>query len=192
MSWRDAQGLEEQYGCCGRKLFYCSKLVLLNDGDDDKEETFGEYVPSTKQLKKIRRQVEMPKNKDPIVMTMETFSPWYWWIILGLISLWLHRCSSVTHPSNYGAWLNSFIIHFPLITYHSHNESQVLSYCHPFLLLHMTPFPVLHHHISHGCLSCLQLTEAVHHDSFLTHFWLTLFSMLVEYSGNDIIITLSA
>ena len=56
-------------------MFYCSKLALLNDDDNDEEETFGEYVQSTKQLKKIRRQVEMPKKKDPIVMTTKTFSP---------------------------------------------------------------------------------------------------------------------
>ena len=32
----------------------------------------------------------------------------------------------------------------------------------------MTPFPVLHHHFSHGC--AIVLTEAACHDSFLTHF----------------------
>ena len=69
MSWRDAWGLEEWHGCCGRKSFYYSKLALLNDDDDDEEETFGEFVQSTKQLKKIRRWVEMPKKKDSIVMT---------------------------------------------------------------------------------------------------------------------------
>ena len=42
----------------------------------------------------------------------------------------------------------------------------------------------------HGCT--IVLTEAAHHDSFLTHFWLTLFSMLVEYSRNDVVIALSA
>ena len=52
--------MEEQRGCCGRKSFYCSKHALLNDDDD--EETFGEYIESTKQLKKIRRQEEMPKQ----------------------------------------------------------------------------------------------------------------------------------
>ena len=67
--------LEERYGCCGKKSFYCSKLALLNDDGDDKEETFGEYVQSTKQLKKIRRQVEMLKKKDPIIMTTEAFPP---------------------------------------------------------------------------------------------------------------------
>ena len=86
MSWRDAWGLEEWHGCCGRKLFYCSKLALLNDDDDDKEETLGEYVQSTKQLKKIRSWVEMPKRKDSMDITTETFSPWFWWIILWLIS----------------------------------------------------------------------------------------------------------
>ena len=39
--------------------------MLLNDDDDDDDETFGEYVKSTKQLKKIRRQEEMPKRRIP-------------------------------------------------------------------------------------------------------------------------------
>ena len=54
-----------------KEIVYCSKLVLLNDDNDDKDETSGEYVQSTKQLKKIRRRVEMPKKKDSIVMTTE-------------------------------------------------------------------------------------------------------------------------
>ena len=49
--------------------------MLLNDDDDDDEETFGEYVKSTKQLKKIRRQEEMPKKKDPMEMTAKMFFP---------------------------------------------------------------------------------------------------------------------
>ena len=49
--------------------------MLLNDDNDDKEETLGEYIQSTKQLKKIRRQVEMPIKKDPIVMTTEMSFP---------------------------------------------------------------------------------------------------------------------
>ena len=52
-------------------MFYCSKLALLNDDNDDEEETFGEYIQSTKQLKKIRRRIEMPKKTDSIGMTAE-------------------------------------------------------------------------------------------------------------------------
>ena len=82
-------------------------------------------------------------------------------------------------------WLNSFIALFPHISYHSQDESNVLPYCHPILLLWLL-FLVA----SSFCHSCtVVLTEAVCHDSFLTHFWLTLFSMLVEYSGNDVVIT---
>ena len=33
--------------------------MLLNDDNNDEEETLGEYVQSTKQLKKIRRRVEI-------------------------------------------------------------------------------------------------------------------------------------
>ena len=58
-------GHNKQCGCCGRKSFYCSKHVLLNDDNNDDEETFEEYVKSTKQLKKIRRQEEMPKKRIP-------------------------------------------------------------------------------------------------------------------------------
>ena len=47
--------------------------MLLNDDDNDNEETFGEYLESTKQLKKIRRRVEMLKKKDSIEMTAEMF-----------------------------------------------------------------------------------------------------------------------
>ena len=57
MSWRDARGLEEWHGCYGRKSFYCSEPALLNDDDNDKEETLGEYVQSTKQLKKIGNEL---------------------------------------------------------------------------------------------------------------------------------------
>ena len=63
MSQRDAQGLAGRHGCCGRKSFYCSEPAFLNDDDDDEEETLGEYVQSTKQLKKIRRQVEMLRKE---------------------------------------------------------------------------------------------------------------------------------
>ena len=49
--------------------------MLLNDDDNDKEETFAEFVQSTKQLKKSRRRVEMPKKKDSIVMTAEMLFP---------------------------------------------------------------------------------------------------------------------
>ena len=49
--------------------------------------------------------------------------------------LWPNRHSFVTHSSNSGAWLNSFVIFFPQISYHSHDESEALSYCHPLLLL---------------------------------------------------------
>ena len=85
-------------------------------------------------------------------------------------------------------WLNSFATLFPYISYHSHDESNVLSYCHPFLLLWL--LFLCASSFLHGC--AIVLTEAAHHDSFLTQFWLTLFSMLVEYSGNDVIIASSA
>ena len=189
MSWWDAWGLEEQQGCCGRKLFYCSKLALLNDDDNDNDETFGEYVKSTKQLKKIRRWEEMPKRRIPWKWQPRHFSPWYWWIFLWLIFLWLNRRSFMTHSSNSGA-MTQLICH-PLSPY-------ILSFTRwvkgPLLLSSiftlMTPFPVLHHHFSHGC--AIVLTEAACHDSFLTHVWLTLFSMLVEYSGNNIAIASTA
>ena len=134
MSWWDAWGLEEQHGCCGRKSFYCSEHALLNDDDNDNEETFGEYVESTKQLKNIRRQEEMPKRRIPWKWQLRHFSPWYWWVFLWLISLWLNRCSFMTHLI-LAQWLNSFVTLFPHISYHSHDESNVLPYCHPFLLL---------------------------------------------------------
>ena len=36
---------------------------VSNDDNDDEEETLGEYIQSTKQLKKIRRQVEVPRKE---------------------------------------------------------------------------------------------------------------------------------
>ena len=49
--------------------------MLLNDDDNDDEETFGEYVKSTKQLRKIRRQEEMLKRRIPWIMTTKMFFP---------------------------------------------------------------------------------------------------------------------
>ena len=123
-------------------------------------------------------------------MTTETFSPWSWWIILWLTSF-------VTYITDIPLWLTHIIWHTTQLIHHLFS-SYILTYTQwvwgPLLLSSiftlMTPFPVLHHHFSHGCT--IVLTEAACHDSFLTHFWLTLFSMLVEYSGNDIIIALSA
>ena len=170
MSWRDAQGLEEWHGCCGRKLFYCSKLALLNDDDNDEEETFGEYVQSSKQLKKLRSWVEMPKRKDSMDTTTETFSPWFWWIFPWLISVWLHRRSSMTHSSNSGAWLNSFVIPFPHLSYQSHDESKDFSYCHPILLLFLccvNVFPM-------AALLCLQRLRV------MTHTWLIFWHIILH------------
>ena len=163
MSWSDAQGLEEQHGCCGKKSFYCSEPALLNDDDNDEEETLGEYVQSAKQLKKIRRWVEMPNKKDPMDTITRTSFPL---ILMGFSMTHSHmtnRHSSIS--SNSGTWFNSFINLFPLITYHSHDESQVLSYCHPFLLLGLLflcciiNFPM-------AVLLCLLRLR------IMTHFWL--------------------
>ena len=96
MFWWDVWGLGEQCGCCGRKLFYCSKLVLLNDDNDD---TFGEYIKIPKQLKKIRRQEEMPKRRIPWKWQPWCFPPWYWWIFLWLIFLWLKSQQLFFHDS---------------------------------------------------------------------------------------------
>ena len=40
-----------------KEIVYCSEPALLNDDDDDKEEALGEYVQSTKQLKKIGNEL---------------------------------------------------------------------------------------------------------------------------------------
>ena len=85
-------------------------------------------------------------------------------------------------------WLNSFVTLFPHISYHSHDESNDLS-----IVIHFysyDSFSCVASSFFHGCT--IVLTEAARHDSFLTHFWLTSFSMLVEYSGNNIVITSSA
>ena len=75
MSWRDARGLEEQHGCCGRNLFCCSEPALLNDDDDDEEETLGEYIGSTKQLKKIGNELRCQEKKVPMDMIIEMSFP---------------------------------------------------------------------------------------------------------------------
>ena len=80
-------------------------------------------------------------------------------------------------------WLNSLVTLFLHISYHTHDESNVLPYCHPFLLLWLLflcciiILPWLRY-CAYWCASWLIS------DSFLTHIIL-----LVEYSGNDIIIT---
>ena len=62
-------------------------------------------------------------------------------------------------------WLNSFITLVPHISYHSHDESNVLPYCHPFLLLWLLflcciiIFPM-------AVLLCLLRLH------IMTHFWL--------------------
>ena len=40
--------------------------MLLNDGDYDEEETLGEYIQSTKQLKKIGNELRCREKKDPM------------------------------------------------------------------------------------------------------------------------------
>ena len=163
MSWWDAWGLEEQCDFCGRKSFYCSKHALLNDDDNDNEETFGEYVESTKQLKKIRRRDKMPKRRIPWKWQPRHFSPWYWWIFLWLIFL----------------WLNSFITLFPHISYHSHDDSNVLPHCHPFYCIII--FPWLHYCAYWGCTSWLIS------DSFLTHIILHAGRIFWQWCHNCII-----
>ena len=53
----------EQLGCYGRKSFYCSEPALLNDDNDDEEETLGEYVQSMKQLKKIGSELRCQEQE---------------------------------------------------------------------------------------------------------------------------------
>ena len=66
-------------------------------------------------------------------------------------------------------WFNSFVTLFPHISYHSHDESNVLPYCHPFLLLWLLFLcciiisPWLRYCAYWGCVSWLIS------DSFLTH-----------------------
>ena len=66
-------------------------------------------------------------------------------------------------------WLNSLITLFPHISYHSHNESNDLSYCHPIILLWLLflcciiILPWLRYCAYWGCTSWLIS------DSFLTH-----------------------
>ena len=152
----------------GRAVWLLWKEIILlfkacND-DNDNEETFGEYVKSTKQLKKIRRQ-EMLKRRIPWKWQPRCFSPWYWWIFLQLIVLWLNRHSFMTHSSNSGTMTQ--LIHHPLSPY-------ILSFtwwvnCPPLLssiFTLMTPFPVLHHHFSMAVLLCLLRLH------IMTHFWL--------------------
>ena len=69
MSWRDARELAEWHGCYRRKSFYCSEPALLNDDNDDEEETLGEYVQSTKTAEEDRKRIEMPRTRR---------IPWNW------------------------------------------------------------------------------------------------------------------
>ena len=84
-------------------------------------------------------------------------------------------------------WLNSFITLFPHISYHSHDESNVLPYCHPFLLLwHLflcciIVFPWLRYCAYWGCASWLIS------DSFLTHIILHAGRIFQQWCHNHII-----
>ena len=169
ISWWDAQGLQAQRGCCGRKSFYCSKHALLNDDNNDDEETFGEYVESTKQLKKIRRWEEMPKRRIPWKWQPRCFSPWYWWKFLWLIFLWLNRCSFRTHSSNSGAMaqlirhpLSPYILSFTKWVKYPPLLSSILFLWSLFLCC-IIILPWLHYCAYWGCMSWLIS------DSFLTH-----------------------
>ena len=135
LPWWDARGLEEQCSHCGRKSFYCSKLALLNDDDNDNEETFREYIESAKQLKKIRRWEKCQKegfhgydNQDIFPLDIDGyFYDSFSYDSTDFLS-WLTHLILVQ-------WLNSFLTLFPHISYHSHNESIVLSFWHPCLPL---------------------------------------------------------
>ena len=104
-------------------------------------------------------------------MTTEMFPPLQLMDFSMTHSHMTKRHSSMIHSSHSGAWLNSFVILFPLITYHPHDESQVLSYCHPVSLLWLHFLcciiisPWLRYCAYWGCASWLIS------DSFLTHFF---------------------
>ena len=84
-------------------------------------------------------------------------------------------------------WFNSFVTLFPHISYHSHNESKVLSYCHPCLLLWLLflcciiIFPWLCYCAYRGCTSWLIS------DSFLTHIILHAGRIFRQWHCNHII-----
>ena len=75
--------------------------MLLNDDDSDKEETFGEYVQSTKQLKKIGNELRCQEKKDPMDMITETSFPLFLMNFSMTHSHMTNRCSSIS--SNSGA-----------------------------------------------------------------------------------------
>ena len=84
-------------------------------------------------------------------------------------------------------WLNSFVTLFPHISYHSHDESNVLPYCHPFLplwllfLCSISIFPWLHYCAYWGCMSWLIS------DLFLTHIILHAGRIFQQWCHNHII-----
>ena len=100
-------------------------------------------------------------------MTIEMFSPLILMDFSMTHSHMTNRCSFIS--SNSGAWLNSFVILFPRITYYSYDESQVLSYYHPFLLLWLLFLCCII--LFHGCaiVLCVMTHFWLISDSFLTH-----------------------
>ena len=144
--------------------------------------------PKYQTAEEDRKWIEMLRTRRiPWNMITETSFP----LILMDFSMTHSQMTNRHSPisSNSGAWLNSFINLFPLITYHfTRWVTSPLLLSSIFTL--MTPFPVLHHHFAMAVLLCLLRLHV------MTHFWLifdlTLFSMLVEYSSNDVVITLSA
>ena len=103
-------------------------------------------------------------KKDPMELITKMFPPWYWWIFLWLILIWptdiLLSHLILVHDSTHSS--NSFPL-WPII---SHDESLVLSYCHPFLFLWLLflccfiIFPM-------AALLCLLRLHVMTH--FLTH-----------------------
>ena len=81
-------------------------------------------------------------------------------------------------------WVNSFITLFPHVSYHSHDESNVLPYCHPCSLLrllflcHIIIFPV-------AVLLCLLRLHVMTH--FLAHFILQAGRIFWQWHCNCIV-----
>ena len=130
----------------------------------------------TKQLKKIRRQDEMPKRRIPWKWRLRHFPhdiDGYFYDSFSYdttdVLSWLTHLILVQ-------WLNSFITLFPHISYHSHDESNVLPYCHLFLLswllflCHIIIFPM-------AALVCLLRLHVT------THFWLIVLTHFILHAS---------
>ena len=85
--------------------------MLLNDDDDDEEEILGEYVQSTKQLKKIGNELRCREQEGTHGIDNRDVSPL---ILMDIIMTHSHKTDRHSYSSNSGDDSSHMSTSFPL------------------------------------------------------------------------------